>query len=56
MWLDENLDDFRELPDYPCLNLLQEFAREVFDLEMEERARRRMEFFKEEAAQNGVDV
>ncbi|XP_022084342.1 ral guanine nucleotide dissociation stimulator-like isoform X2 [Acanthaster planci] len=49
MWLDENLDDFREHPDYPCLSRLQEFAGEVFDLELGERARRRVEFFKEEA-------
>ncbi|XP_038045756.1 ral guanine nucleotide dissociation stimulator-like isoform X2 [Patiria miniata] len=52
MWLDENLDDFREPPNYPCLSLLQDFAREVFDLELGERARRRMDFFKEEAKEN----
>ena len=53
MWLDENVDDFKQPPNYPCLCLLQEFAHGIYDLEMAERARRRMEFFKEDAAQHG---
>ncbi|XP_071801756.1 ral guanine nucleotide dissociation stimulator-like 1 isoform X2 [Asterias amurensis] len=52
MWLDENLDDFKQPPNYPCLTLLHEFARGIFDLEMAERAKRRIEFFKEEASQS----
>nr|XP_054769638.1 ral guanine nucleotide dissociation stimulator-like 1 [Lytechinus pictus] len=49
MWLEESQDDFREAPDYPCLHMIEEFARDVSqDLELQLRAEYLMTSFENE--------
>ncbi|XP_072015486.1 LOW QUALITY PROTEIN: ral guanine nucleotide dissociation stimulator-like 1 [Amphiura filiformis] len=49
MWLDENLDDFKEPPKYPCLQCLLEFAEEkIADKELAQRVKLKISQFQEE--------
>ncbi|XP_041482177.1 ral guanine nucleotide dissociation stimulator-like 1 isoform X2 [Lytechinus variegatus] len=49
MWLEESQDDFREAPDYPCLHMIEEFARDVSqDVELQLRAEYLMTSFENE--------
>eukprot|EP00057_Strongylocentrotus_purpuratus_P009101 XP_011663575.1 PREDICTED: ral guanine nucleotide dissociation stimulator-like 1 isoform X2 [Strongylocentrotus purpuratus] len=49
MWLEESHDDFREAPDYTCLHMIEEFARDVsHDVELELRTALLMTSFENE--------
>ncbi|XP_076455444.1 ral guanine nucleotide dissociation stimulator-like 1 isoform X2 [Babylonia areolata] len=49
VWLDKYPEDFRELPDFPCLSLLESFAREVIpDSDLAAKALQRMDAFRKE--------
>ncbi len=49
MWLDENLDDFKEPPKYPCLQCLLEFAEEkIADKELTQRVKLKIKQFQDE--------
>ncbi|XP_025114107.1 ral guanine nucleotide dissociation stimulator-like 1 isoform X7 [Pomacea canaliculata] len=56
VWLDTYHEDFRESPNYPCLTLLENFAREVIpDSDLASRAHNRIERLKKEASSNGAE-
>lgn len=49
MWLEESHDDFREAPDYTCLHMIEEFARDVsHDVELQLRTSLLMTSFENE--------
>ncbi|XP_036365562.1 ral guanine nucleotide dissociation stimulator isoform X2 [Octopus sinensis] len=53
VWLDTYPEDFREDPDYPCLQMLEKFAQECMeDRDLAFRAKHKEERFRKEAQQN----
>uniref|UniRef100_A0A0L8IDY7 Ras-GEF domain-containing protein n=2 Tax=Octopus bimaculoides TaxID=37653 RepID=A0A0L8IDY7_OCTBM len=55
VWLDTYPEDFREDPDYPCLQMLEKFAQECMeDRDLAFRAKHKEERFRKEAQQNRV--
>nr|KAG5693399.1 hypothetical protein BaRGS_009872 [Batillaria attramentaria] len=56
VWLDTYPEDFRESPDYPCLTLLESFARELIpDSDLATRAKQRISKYKEEDSGNAAE-
>lgn len=52
VWLDTYPEDFREEPDYPCLQMLEKFAQEYMeDRDLVFRAKHKEERFRKEAQQ-----
>ena len=57
VWLDKYSEDFHELPDFPCLTLLESFAREVIpDSDLAAKAQQRLETFRKESSSNDGEV
>ncbi|XP_071948479.1 ral guanine nucleotide dissociation stimulator-like 1 isoform X2 [Antedon mediterranea] len=46
VWMDENMDDFREPPNHSCLQRLMAFSQEVNDKELYQRAHLKLEGFR----------
>ncbi|XP_033124255.1 ral guanine nucleotide dissociation stimulator-like isoform X2 [Anneissia japonica] len=48
VWMDENVEDFREPPNHPCLQRLMAFSKEINDKELHQRAHLKLEGFRVE--------
>ncbi|KAK7095563.1 ral guanine nucleotide dissociation stimulator-like 1 isoform X1 [Littorina saxatilis] len=56
VWLDKYPEDFQEPPDFPCLTLLESFAREFIpDSDLAAKAQQRLEVFRKELARSEAD-